>query len=897
MYYKQEATYKMKINHVWAMEGANFFSYRPVIRGVVDISDWHGKMTKEFGDFNQRLLKALPSLATHSCSRGKVGGFIERLEEGTLPGHVLEHVALELLTLAGEKTRYGKTRLWDKSKKEYEVIYEYECKEAALEAFYLAVKIMNELRNGIEPDVASAVQTLTTIRVRNLPGPSTRAILEACSRRGIPYQRLGDGSLYQLGYGRLQRRIQAAMTDRTACIGVDIASDKQLTRRILQEAAIPVPVGMVVGSEEELLECFKKLQGCVVVKPCKGNQGKGVSLNLQNEADVLAAFRLAEVYDSKVIIEEYVKGNNYRLLVIDGKMVAAAQRIPPIIIGDGKSTIKELVEKENKNPLRGEGHENYLTKIVLDSVAIMDLKRQGLALTSVPSKGQKVILRQSANLSTGGTAIDITDRVHPDNVQLAVYAAKVLGLDIAGVDFILEDISKSYLEQNGKIIEVNAAPGLRMHLHPSAGKARDVGEEIVKLLFPQGNGRIPVVSVTGTNGKTTTVRLISKILQKQNLCVGMTSTEGIFINGKLLLKGDLSGPYSARVVLRHPEVQVAVLETARGGILRSGLGYDYADVAVITNISEDHLGQYGIDDMEDLIKVKSLVAEVVRKHSYVVLNADDSNVLKIVNRTKGKVILFSSELRNRTISKHLAIGGTAVVVDKGRILICNGGSSSFVCHLAKIPLTWGGKAKHNVHNVLAAVGACWALGYSTVQIRKAICGFGADMEDNRGRLEYYELNGLKVILDYAHNPAGIKETLKTLKSLKYKKLIGCVGMPGDRPDSTIRNFASEIAAGAFDYLYIKEDQDLRGRKRGEVAEVIYDQLLKEGIEPSIISIVLNEQEAFKQALKQAAKDDVVIIFYEKAEPLRNIVMQLTAANKANDNLYESDIVHKISLEV
>jgi len=886
----------MKIHHVGAMEGANFFSYRPVIRGIVDISDWHGKMTKEMGDFNQRLLKAIPSLATHSCSRGKVGGFIERLEEGTLPGHVLEHVALELLTLAGEKTRYGKTRLLDEAKNEYEIVYQYECKEAALEAFYCAVEIMNELRNGIEPDVASAVQTLKNIRVRHLPGPSTRAILEACSRRGIPYQKLGDGSLYQLGYGRLQRRIQAAMTDKTACIAVDIASDKQLTRKILQEAAIPVPRGMVVRSEEELLESFKKLHGSVVVKPCKGNQGKGVSLNLKNEADVLAAFRLAEVYDSKVIIEEYVKGNNYRLLVIDGKMAAAAQIIPPMVVGDGKSTVKELVEKENKNPLRGEGHENYLTKIVLDSVAIMDLKRQGLTLASVPSKGWKVFLRQSANLSTGGTAIDITDMVHPDNIQLAIYAARVLGLDIAGVDFILEDIGKSYLEQQGKIIEVNAAPGLRMHLQPSVGKARDVGEEIVRLLFPQGNGRIPVVSVTGTNGKTTTVRLISRILQKQNLCVGMTSTEGIFINGKLLLKGDLSGPQSAQVVLRHPEVQVAVLETARGGILRSGLGYDYADVAVITNISEDHLGQYGIDDLEDLTKVKSLVAEVVRKHSYVVLNAEDPNVLKLANKTRGRVILFSTKLQSRTISKHLAVGGTAVAVDKGRIVVCNGANSNFVCHLAKIPLTWGGKAQHNVQNVLAAVGACWALGYSAVQIRKAICGFGSVPEDNLGRLEYYELNGLRVILDYAHNPGGVREVLKTLNSLKYKKLIGCVGLPGDRPDSIIRIFAAEIAE-AFDYLYIKEDLDPRGRKPGEVAGIIYDQLLKEGLKPSKINIVLNEQEAFRQALKQATKDDIVIVFYENAEPLRNILKQVMAENKANDKLYESDIVHKFSLEV
>lgn len=882
----------MKIHQVRAIEGANFFSYQPVIRGVVDISGWQGKTTKEWGDFNSQLLKCLPSLGMHTCSRGKSGGFIERLKEGTLPGHVLEHVAIELLALAGEKVKYGKTRLLDENKSQYEVIYQYECQEAAVEAFYLAGEILNQLHDGQIPDIFPMVEKLKQTRSKYNPGPSTRSILDACSRRGIPVQRLGTGSLYQLGYGRFQRRVQAAMTDRTNSIGVDIAGDKQLTRKILSESAIPVSRGKVVSSEEDILESFREFKGSVVVKPCQGNQGKGVSLDLKAESDVLAAFRLAEAYDSKVIIEEYIKGNNYRLLVVGGELLAAARRIPPMVIGNGKSTIKELVEEENKNPRRGDGHENYLTKISLDSVAVMDLYRQGLSLSSIPSKGKKITLRQSANLSTGSTAMDVTDTVHPDNAELAVYAAAILGLDIAGVDLILGDISKSYREQEGRIIEVNAAPGLRMHLMPSLGRGRDIGSDIVKMLFPQGNGRIPIVSVTGTNGKTTTVRLISKMLQRQNLLVGMTSTEGIYINNKLLMSGDLSGPHSAQVVLRHPDVQVAVLETARGGILRSGLGYDYADVAVITNISEDHLGQYGIDDLEDLTKVKSLVAEVVQKHSYVILNADDDHVARIASKTKGRVIFFSAKLQNRKVCKHLAVGGAAIVADKGRILICNGEKSSFVCHLSKIPLTWGGKARHNVRNVLAAVGACWALGYNSDQIRKAVCGFGREPGDNEGRLEYHELNGIKVILDYGHNPAGVQEIVKTLNELKHRRIIACIGLPGDRSDTAVKNLAKEAVKG-FDLLFIKEDQDLRGRKPGEVAKIIYDQALEEGKKPSHLKIVLKEEEAFRQALLTAAQGDIVVVFYEKAEPLRRLIETMKSMVQKEKNVYDENI----SLEV
>ena len=863
----------MKIHYVTAIEGANYHSYKPVVRGVIDISEWQRKTTKEIDDFNYRLLSCLPTLARHSCSRGKQGGFLERLEEGTLPGHVLEHVAIELLNLAGDNICYGKTRVLNEESQEYEVIYQYECKEAAIEAFYFAGDILTKLLYGQEFEIEKFIGKLKGLRAQYQPGPSTKAILDACSRMDIPYQRLSNSSLYQLGYGRYQRKIQAAMTDQTSCIGVDIAGDKQLTRKILHDSAIPVPRGLLIRSEEEILRRFREFNQSVVVKPCQGNQGKGVSLDLRTENEVLSAFRLAEAYDSKVIIEEYIKGNNYRLLVVGGKLVAAARRVPPMVIGNGKDSIKELVEHENNNPLRGEGHENYLTKIRLDSVVIMDLHRQGLNIDSIPRLGQKVMLRQSANLSTGATAIDTTDIVHPDNVKLAEYASKILKLDIAGIDLILDDISKSYLEQEGRIIEVNATPGLRMHLLPSKGRSRDIGSEIVKMLFPKSNGRIPIISVTGTNGKTTVVRLIARLLQKQDLTVGMTSTEGIFVNGQLLAKGDFSGPYSAQVVLRHPDVQVAVLETARGGILRSGLGYDCADVAVITNIAEDHLEQYGVENLGDLVKVKSLVAEMVSRHSYVVLNADDQEVVKLASKTKGKVIFFGTHLQNRKICKHLSIGGTAVVVEKNRILVCEGSKVYNVCHLTKIPITWGGKAQHNVQNVLAATAACWALGYNASQIRKAICGFGQDSIDNQGRLEYYDMDKFKVILDYGHNPAGVREIVKTLKQLKHTRIIGCIGLPGDRSDDITKKLASEAAVG-MDFLFIKEDLDLRGRKHGEVANIIYQQALREGKKPHQMKIVLSEEEAFKEAIQSAQDGDIIVMFYEKAEPIRKILSEM-----------------------
>lgn len=859
----------MEIKQVQAIEGANVYSYRPVIRAVIDLREWTEVMTNTLGDFNQRLVSCLPTLAEHYCARGRVGGFVERLQEGTLLGHTLEHMTIELLTLAGQQIRYGKTMALPERPGLYEIIFNYESRAGAIAAFEQAFKLLQELLKGknIEPEtVAGIVRGLKKIIAEYSLGVTTQSIVDACEERGIPVQRLTGGSLLQLGYGRCQRRLQAAMTDQTSCIGVDIACDKVLTKKLLSESGVPVPYGSVVSTEDEAVEAFRFIGDKVVVKPYDGNQGKGVSLRLGSESEVRAAFKLAQNFGQDVIVEKYIPGRNYRLLVIGGKFVAAAERIPASVTGDGESTIEELVEKANQDPARGDDHEKALTKIKLDAVVHLTLAQKKLTLASIPRKGEAVSLRDSANLSTGGRAEDVTSMVHPDNAGLAEYAAKVIGLDIAGVDLVIEDIGKSYREQCCKIIEVNAAPGIRMHQFPSLGQPRNIGKRIVEQVMPTGNGRIPIVAITGTNGKTTTTRLIGKMLLDQDIAVGMTTTDGIYVKGKLLMEGDMTGPESTRIILRHPEVQAAVLETARGGILRSGLGYDYADVAVVTNVSADHLGQYGVETIEDVAHVKSLVAEVVKPHSYVVLNADDPYVVQMAHRTRGKVIYFSVEKDNIHVRKHLARGGVAVFVRRGYILICQGSTEYKICSVRQIPITWEGRARHNVENALAAVAAGWALGLSTDALRASLMSFYSDEKHNRGRLNFYRLGGVKVVIDYGHNPKGIEEVALTLKKFKGRSLVGCITVPGDRPEQTVREVA-RVAAKGFKRLIIREDEDLRGRRPGEIAGILFEEAVAAGMPPQKISVVLNERQAFCFGLDSCRPGDIFVMFYEHLDPI------------------------------
>lgn len=856
----------MELLNIQAISGANVFSYRPVIRAVVDLKEWAEVTSDTLGDFNSRLIRCLPNLYDHYCSRGRPGGFIERLEEGTLLGHITEHVTIELLTLAGQNIPYGKTLCLPEKPGHYEIIFNYDSEEGGLEGFRQGFRLVKELLEGKFPNVEERVKRIEQVILDNSLGSSTRAIVRAAQERGIPVQRLNESSLLQLGYGRNQRRVQATMTDQTSCIGVDIACDKGLTKKLLHEGGVPVPRGYVVRNEDEAVDAFFELGKLAVVKPYNGNQGKGVTLKLESEIEVRSAFRVAQAYGDQVLVEEYVEGRNFRILIVNGKMVAAAERIPAHVIGDGYMSIKELVEHINANPERGEDHEKALTKIKVDPVVLMTLTQKDLTLESIPTKDEVVYLRDSANLSTGGIAEDVTDRVHPDNIQLAEYAARIVGLDIAGVDFVIDDIGTSYREQKGAIIEVNAAPGIRMHHSPTIGKSLDVGRLIVDQVLPVGNGRIPIVAITGTNGKTTTTRMIGKMLSDRELCVGMTTTDGVYIGEKLLVKGDMTGPDSAKIVLRHPDVQVAVLETARGGILRSGLAYDYADVAVITNVANDHLGQYGIENLEDIAHVKSLVAEVVQPHSYVVLNADDPLVTPMAKKTKGKVIFCSTEKDNLTVRKHLALGGIGVFVRRGMILLCQGDQSYKICSVKQLPATWEGKATHNLQNALAAIAVGWALGLTAEGIRTSLEEFNSDSKYNRGRLNLYQIGGVDVFIDYGHNAAGIHEVAKTLRKFKARSLVGCITVPGDRTDDTIREVA-RVAAKGFNRLIIREDEDLRGRQPGEVANILLEEAILEGMDPRKITIVLPEREAFQHGLDTCNPGEIFVMFYEHLEPI------------------------------
>lgn len=867
----------MEIKQIQAIEGANLFSYKPIIRAVLDLQEWSEKASNQLGDFSKRLSESLPGLSEHHCSRGKPGGFLERLEEGTYPGHIIEHVTIELLTRAGQTIPYGKTMRIPNQYREYEIIFNYENKDGAIEAFKQAVSLVEALLMGENVNVSAAIDQIKQTISRHDLGLSTKAIIEACKKRGIPVQRLNDYSLLQLGYGRNQRRIQAAMTDHTSCIGVDVACDKGLTKRLLNEAGISVPFGQVVTGEDEAIRAFREIGEAVVVKPYNGNQGKGVSLRLTTETEVKTAFRVAQTYGDEVIVEEYIEGHHYRLLVVGGRLIAAAERLPAHVIGNGYSTIQDLVELANLDPVRGEDHERALTKIKIDPVVILTLAQKDLTLNSIPAKGEIIYLRDSANLSTGGIAEDMTDRVHPDNADLAVYAAKVVGLDIAGVDLVIENIGESYRKANGYIIEVNAAPGIRMHHFPTVGQSRDVGKTIVDLTIPRGNARVPVIAITGTNGKTTTTRMIGKMLSDQHLQVGMTTTDGIYMNGKLLVEGDTTGPESAKIILRHPDTQVAVLETARGGILRGGLAYDYADIAIVTNVSADHLGQYGIDDLKDLAHVKSLVAEVVKPHSYVILNADDPYVLAMAKKTKGKVILFSTFKDNIHIRKHLGRGGIAVFVRRGTILLCQGAQSYRICSIRQLPITLEGRALHNTQNALAAIAAAWALGLSTEAIRSSLEDFLPDEYHSRGRLNFYNLNGINICIDYGHNAAGIKEIIQTLKKYKATSLVGCITVPGDRTDEAIRAVA-RVSAKGFNRLIIREDDDLRGRKPGEVAEILYSEAVASGMEPHKIAVVLPEQEAFRFGLDTCSHGEMFVMFYEHLEPIEAEIHKMMKRN-------------------
>ncbi|SHI64424.1 cyanophycin synthetase [Desulfofundulus thermosubterraneus] len=865
----------MKILDLRAYYGSNIYSYQPVIKIILDLAPDGCRSTSELGDFNRRLLSLLPGLGEHHCSRRRPGGFVERLKEGTYLGHVVEHVALELCKLAGQEVIYGKTRRGD-GETVYEVIFEYVSAPGGLAAARAAVELVQALLEGRTVEVAELVERVRQAAEEEY-GPSTRAILEAARKRGIPVLPLGGG-FYQLGYGRHARRIAATITDHTPCTAVDLVQDKQLCNQLLAAHGVPVPESGIARTVEEALALAEKLGPPVAIKPVNGHHGQGVSLFVSGKARVRRAFELAGYYGRPVLVEKQIPGRQYRLLVVNGRMVAASLRLPPRVVGDGRRTVRELVEEVNRDPRRGEGHGRPLSKIPLDAVAVACLDRQGLTPRDVPGKGQVVYLRDNANLSTGGTAIDVTEQVHPANARLAVRVARLTGLDVAGIDVVVEDIGRPLEEQGGAVIEVNAAPGLRMHTHPVEGLPREVGAAIVDHLFPPGVPcRIPIVAVTGTNGKTTTTRMIGAILARAGLVVGMATSDGIYIDGRRVLAGDTTGPVSARLVLAEPEIDAAVLETARGGILRAGLGYEGSDVGVVTNISGDHLGQDGIETLEDLADVKSLVVETVRKNGYAVLNADDPHVLAMAGRVRGKIIYFSLVPDNITVRRHLGAGGTAVFVKNGMLVVARGQQVRRLLSVRRLPASLGGFARHNIQNALAAAAACLGLGVSMDHIRSGLESFRCNLEQNPGRLNILDVQGIRVVIDYAHNAAGYLSMVNVLRHFK-RRLIGVIGVPGDRLDEQIKE-VGRIAGQNFSALVIKEDAHRRGRQPGEVAALLREGALEGGMHPGRIRVVLPEGEAVLRALLAAKPGDTVAIFYEKLDTVVKAIQVFCAGRQ------------------
>jgi cyanophycin synthetase len=870
----------MKIESIRTIQGPNIFTYRPALIMKLRLEEMTEKESHEAPGFIDRLLALLPGLRAHRCSKGRPGGFVERLYEGTYFGHIVEHVALELSGPVGISVGYGKT-VYAGEPGFYNVVVEYKAERGMRFLLEAAVELVDALIKGEDFPLEQTLIEARTIVAQTELGPSAKAIIDAATRRDIPCKRVGEDSLAQLGYGKNRKLIQAAVSSQTSAIACDIASDKALTKTILRQASIPAPHAVTARTEDEAIMAFQEIGPPVAVKPLDGNQGKGVSLNLTTMEEVSHAFHIASQYSSAALVEEMLIGRDYRALVVNGELVAASERRPPRVTGDGQKTVAELIEIENSNPLRGDGHEKPLTRIPVDPILIACLKRKGLTLDSIPKPGEVVYLRESANLSTGGSAIDVTDIVHSDVARVCERAARSVGLDICGIDLILEDISEPLTEGRGGIVEVNAAPGLRMHLYPSEGKPRDVGAKIVEMLYPEGSpARIPIISITGTNGKTTVTRMIAHILSSAGKAVGMTTTDGIYICGQRIADGDTTGPHSAQIVLSDTSVEVAALETARGGIARRGLGYDWSDIGVFTNIRADHIGQDGIASIEDLVNIKSLVAERVREGGTLILNADDEQLGRLmdnhrVNRIKRNVVYFSLSEHHLLINRHLSAGGVAYFLRDGWIVEAKGQRQYRICQALSIPVTMMGAARFQIANAMAAIAAARAQGISREQAAFAMAGLRGDSH-NPGRANLYQVADGHVMIDYGHNPDAFEAVAHMASMWEGWRVTAIIGVPGDRGDALIAQ-AGRAAARGFHRILVKEDEDLRGRKQGEVANLLCQAVTDEspGIE---CRIVPDEREALRAELQRINYGELIVLFYDKLGPVLETLEEFGAVS-------------------
>jgi cyanophycin synthetase len=897
--------------------GPNVWSYSKSIHLVVDLGVLEDFPTNLIAGFTERLLTLLPGLREHSCSRGRRGGFAERLDEGTWLGHVTEHVALQLQQEVGHDMRRGKTRQIPGHHGRYNVIYEYADENVAIAAGQLAVRLLNHLvETDPELDFDEELERFIVRAERTAFGPSTQAIIDEAMSRDIPWIRLNQHSLVQLGQGVHQKRVRATMTSATSAIAVDIAGDKDLTGRLLSAAGLPVPKAESVRTVEQAVAVANRIGYPVVCKPLDGNHGRGVCLNLRTEQDVRDAFPVAEDQSRRgpVIVETFVTGKDYRCLVIDGRIAAIAERVPAHVIGDGTHTVAELVEETNADPRRGVGHEKVLTRITVDEGAVALVRAQGYQMDDVPPAAQMVKLTLTGNMSTGGISLDRTFEAHPDNVEIAEEAARVVGLDIAGIDFICPDITQPVRETGGAICEVNAAPGFRMHTHPTVGDAQFISKSVVDMLFPPGApSRIPIVAVTGTNGKTTTARMVAHIFKGMGRKVGMTSTDGVVIDERLVIRADASGPKSARMVLQNPRVDFAVFEVARGGILREGLGYERNDVAVVLNVQPDHLGLRGIDTLDQLADVKAVLVEAVPRHGAAVLNADDPLVRAMRRRCAGEVVWFSmmpagSDVRDY-IDTHCRRGGRALVLDstdKGDMIVVRHGRREMQLawtHL--LPATFGGRATMNVQNALAAAAAAFAAGAPLHDIRQGLRSFSTNYYLSPGRLNQIDVDGVHVIVDYAHNPPAMRalgqfvdsygDGLIASHDLAKPSRIGVIATAGDRRDEDMRELG-DVAAHHFDVIIVREDEALRGRRRGETSALIVEGIRRAmagNVRCKQVELVLGELEATRHAMSRANPGDLVVLCVDKHATvlgeLENRSNQAQAGSRSDNQVGDPDL--------
>ncbi|WP_455805476.1 cyanophycin synthetase [Clostridium butyricum] len=857
----------MKIVKKRIYEGKNIYSHKKCIRIDVDLEGYSEIPSKKIPNFNFNIVEILPELKKHRCGIDEEGGFVKRLEEGTYLAHICEHCIIAIQNILGMDVSYGKAR--EIKGELYYIIVQYEYENTAIEIINLAVDLINSLIKSSPINFNGRLQEIKQTLQRETIGPSTKSICDAAKNYGLPVTELGKSGIYQIGYGKQGRIIEAAISNKTNCVGVDISCDKFLTKQLLDIQNIPVAEGRKVFNIIGLLREAEFIGYPVVIKPQYGNKGKGVMLNLKNEKELIKAYTSLLKITKDIIIEKYVKGNDYRICVVDYKVVAASLRVVPFVIGDGKSNIKALINIFNNDPLRGQDHEKPLTTIKFDKELCNCLYRQNMSLDYIPNKGEKVILRENANLSTGGIAVDCTDDVCDENIDYCIRAAKALGLDICGVDICTEDISIPIDKQNGIVMEVNAAPGIRMHHFPSQGKKRDVGKAIVDMLYEGRPSNIPVISVTGTNGKTTTTRMIGHVLKMMGMTTGITSTDGIYINDKCIHKGDDSGFNSAKTLLLNRDVEAVVLETARGGLVRRGLAYDLADVAVITNITNDHLGLDGIDSMEDLMFVKSLVGEEVKENGYTVINADDKYSKRILDRISCEKIYFSKSKDNELIKENINDGKIAVFIEDNNICVINNHRKYLIMSIDELPISYNGILTYNIENAMAACAALVGLNIDYCMISKGFSDF-MPCDDNEGRFNMFEYYGRKVILDYGHNIEGYKAVLSCINKLKTKnRLIGVVGVPGDRQDNVIKEIG-EICCEYLDEIIIKEDKDRRGRSIGEVSQLLKISMLKNSNKKNV-KVYLDEVDALEYAIKISKKDDIIIVFYENIEPLLNYI--------------------------